>query len=825
MQCLAFRRVFQNIWFLIVDCTGGVPDCDVGFASRKRKRSVMAGWVVLGYLLVLHVHAFSETKVQSNGLTLLHIDLAESVAPMSAYEVVARARRKHVLFIGKNDVLVAGNALLKAISSDKDVVYFSKEKTNRIQTSRIGSSAVSILSVSSSLCSHDNVDLIKIDQKYDLVVFLGASKLDSAQDCLATVDYVSNQLHYPVTLVHLHSRDTEDSLECLVTDSQAFSVFLAHFEQSSLQLQKVALMAISDSSLASASCPQFQSFDVLTSSFFHILLDFQDHFRFSGSQLAVFFLFTPFLAGFLGCEGIFQWKRFSQIRKFKSKRVSQSSHIVVESPETSRPSVSVFTVDDPADGLQSLAAPVSGDQGLVAETIAKVKKDVQFKLHLVQQSYEAGGRQVGFSLLIVFSTLILCFLHELTPILHLRYAQRSHSMTAYVIVLACLIAFSLTQIAIVEEKPQTPAILNKHQTEEWRGFMQVSFVLYHYFHVTETYNLIRLYIAAYVWMTGFGNTAMLVGTRDFSLYRCAKIILRINMFVVPLMWMMNEEYMLYYICALHTFFSFWVFLSLIPFAFVSKESSLLKQRIVMATCLILSFILLAVVFQRHEVFNFLFKNVGFLYFEKSLHEWEFRSVLDHYASWFGMLVAMLLPQWIKFQNYLDGFSKTRLGFVTRLLSFGILLSLTLFFLRAWVFSMDKFAYNKIHPYIFWIPLVTFLLMRNMFPSLRTRYMKPMAFLGQITLETYLLQHYLWLTDDAKTVIAYIPGYPVLNFIVVTGVFILASYALFRSSCILMDACIPPKAKWNRVALRMSVLFLLVGCAYGLGTAAARGRVQ
>jgi hypothetical protein len=34
---------------------------------------------------------------------------------------------------------------------------------------------------------------------------------------------------------------------------------------------------------------------------------------------------------------------------------------------------------------------------------------------------------------------------------------------------------------------------------------QVLFLLYHYFEAREAYNAIRIFIAGYVWMTGFGN--------------------------------------------------------------------------------------------------------------------------------------------------------------------------------------------------------------------------------------------------------------------------------------------------------------------------------
>lgn len=55
------------------------------------------------------------------------------------------------------------------------------------------------------------------------------------------------------------------------------------------------------------------------------------------------------------------------------------------------------------------------------------------------------------------------------------------------------------------KKETADKILNREQTEEWKGWMQVMFVWYHYFKAAETYNAIRVFIAAYVWMTGFGK--------------------------------------------------------------------------------------------------------------------------------------------------------------------------------------------------------------------------------------------------------------------------------------------------------------------------------
>lgn len=59
----------------------------------------------------------------------------------------------------------------------------------------------------------------------------------------------------------------------------------------------------------------------------------------------------------------------------------------------------------------------------------------------------------------------------------------------------------------------------------WYFFpLQVLFLMYHYFAATEIYNAIRVFIAAYVWMTGFGNFSYYYIRKDFSVARFAQVI-------------------------------------------------------------------------------------------------------------------------------------------------------------------------------------------------------------------------------------------------------------------------------------------------------------
>lgn len=85
--------------------------------------------------------------------------------------------------------------------------------------------------------------------------------------------------------------------------------------------------------------------------------------------------------------------------------------------------------------------------------------------------------------------------------------------------------------------------------------MQILFLLYHYFEAKEMYNAIRIFIAAYVWMTGFGNFSYYYTRQDFSLGRFVQMMWRLNFFVFFCCVALNNSYVLYYICPMHTLFT------------------------------------------------------------------------------------------------------------------------------------------------------------------------------------------------------------------------------------------------------------------------------
>jgi len=105
-------------------------------------------------------------------------------------------------------------------------------------------------------------------------------------------------------------------------------------------------------------------------------------------------------------------------------------------------------------------------------------------------------------------------------------------------------------------------VLGIQQTSEWKGIMQIIFVLYHYCDAGEIYNMIRMFIAAYVWMTGFGNTMYFTNKKKihrFSWTRLIQMFFRLNWLVFWVCCVLDQPLTLYYICPLHTFFFFFTF--------------------------------------------------------------------------------------------------------------------------------------------------------------------------------------------------------------------------------------------------------------------------
>ena len=323
------------------------------------------------------------------------------------------------------------------------------------------------------------------------------------------------------------------------------------------------------------------------------------------------------------------------------------------------------------------------------------------------------------------------------------------------------------------------------------------------------YNLIRVFIAAYVFLTGYGNLFFFQRYADYSFARLAKLFFRLNFFVFFVCVAMNREYMQYYVCALHTTFFFFVY------AFMAIGASRNKEGWAMALKFVAGFAFLALVwdFPQTGLFDALFARVPLMYWKGSLHEWRFRSTLDHYVTIIGMAVACNIHHIQRFYAYIEQQGKS----TQRVLHAATVAacSVVLYAWYHWCLLLPKSTYNQLNPYTTFIPIVTYIVLRNLTPYLRTHNMFVFTWCGRITLETYILQFHIWLSDDAATLVFYTgsTAYPLVNFVLASCIYVGLAWVVFHLTTVISDAVIPKGATTWGLMARLFMIGAVWGTVY------------
>jgi N-acetylneuraminate 9-O-acetyltransferase len=343
--------------------------------------------------------------------------------------------------------------------------------------------------------------------------------------------------------------------------------------------------------------------------------------------------------------------------------------------------------------------------------------------------------------------------------------------------------------AVVAPVNDLTDVLNRDQTEEWKGWMQFMFLLYHYHHAEEVYNAIRIMITCYVFMTGFGNVSFFYLKADYSAVRVLQMLWRLNFLVVFLCLTQGTTYILYYICLLHTYFFLMVYVTMRVAKHVNYDKWGIRIKLFLLACII---------FIVWDVDSGIFQAVHLPFLNDSrpmlgatggaMWEWYFRSTLDHWSTFIGMIFALNFPITSLFFRKAEAQPWLQHVAVKSLVGSAFLVATYLW--TTGPFQQGKFDYNQTNAYYGCIPLMAYIYFRNLTPWLRSHYLDLLHQIGKTTLETYLMQHHIWLTSNAKSLLVIVPGWPKVNFLLVTILYVAASRRLYSLTLFLRGMLLP-----------------------------------
>ena len=239
---------------------------------------------------------------------------------------------------------------------------------------------------------------------------------------------------------------------------------------------------------------------------------------------------------------------------------------------------------------------------------------------------------------------------------------------------------------------------------------------------------------------------------------------------------MDTDYLFYYFAPL---VSFWYIVVYATMAFGSQynDRTVFLISKVLAAMAVTTFVIKEEWILK-EIFSILggLCNIGW-----SAKESSFRLQLDYWIIYFGMLTAIAFMK-VRDNRLMD---HPMWPVIVKVSVGGSVVGILWFFAFE-LLQPSKFTYNHWHPYVSWIPIISFVILRNANATLRSASSQMFGFIGRCSLETFIIQYHLWMAADTKGLLIVIPWtrWRMLNMIVTTTIFVWLSNQVAQATTVM-----------------------------------------
>jgi hypothetical protein len=391
------------------------------------------------------------------------------------------------------------------------------------------------------------------------------------------------------------------------------------------------------------------------------------------------------------------------------------------------------------------------------------------------QQYVGSTSEGGFSavegylplvraILVMWAGLVYCYLGDRTQLFDkVQKLYNNQDFFIYTAVIFAVGALTIKRSSTPTRPGQEKAanvdqpFLSRDQTDEWKGWMQLFILAYHYTGASQIlwiYKLIRLCVASYLFMTGYGHASYFYAKNDFSIKRFIAVNIRVNLLSMLLPWMMNTDYLFYYFAPLVTYWYAIIYITMRVKSDWNVNLSFFLGKIAVA-CACTTFL-----HTQPWLIEPAFTMINAVFGSRwEAREWFFRCALDQYIVYTGMIVAVLYIRATKTPappapplDSMGATAPTKPGLspdLEKKLYFAASAASLVVYTVASSSRTTKTSSNQLHTFISPLAILSFIHLRNCTVTLRNHYSTAWAWIGKISLETFVLQYHIWLASDTK----------------------------------------------------------------------------